>query len=225
MAGIAEELSQLVELQKQGVLTPEEFEQQKARLLRGGDAVAAPAPVMMASNRGVVIAAVALLVVVVALAGAYAGGLFGRSHTGSATPMVASKADTAAPGPTIPGPSATPEFGSVMDDAHRYSTGDAVPAATILAAFKADPVAAKAQYGHPINVSTTVLKISGSNDAMRIDSGDPNLRAFFDAIPGATFDRGLIGQRVVGSCQAPSYLNVDGEQMLTFDHCTVKAAN
>lgn len=130
MAGTSEELARLAQLRDQGVLTEEEFQAQKAAVLRGTDqpttAPTAPAKKTVGAKGCVVIAAIIVVLIVIG-AIASGGGGSGASSTDSAKPAV----------PPI-----------------------AVTATELFEAYEANEAAAQEQYGkRPLLVSGTVKAI------------------------------------------------------------------
>lgn len=112
MTNVSEELARLAQLRDQGVLTSEEFEQQKAAVLRGdhpaSPAAETPAPGKKSIGKGCVIAIVVIVVILIII------GLIGGNSadtaveppsTGAATEVTgaAAAADPAAPALTMEG--------------------------------------------------------------------------------------------------------------------------
>jgi hypothetical protein len=106
MAGIADDIAQLAALRDQGVITQDEFEQQKARLLNGGEKAQTtepPIPARKKSKAGkgclIVVGILFLLIIIGAIAG---GG--GKNNT-VAAPGAGGSETTAAAADAKPEPS------------------------------------------------------------------------------------------------------------------------
>ena len=165
-----------------------------------------------------------MVLLVAVLAGgaflAYRNGLFGSARTSGVATTFPAGPGAAGTAPTAsaqnPGSAGTTTPTGV---ANTGAGTDAIPVTSILAAFKANPAGAAAQYPARIKIRGLVQKVNGSGDAMRFDGGDPSIRVLVDMEPGITFDRALIGQVVTLECQTPSYPTIDDETFLSIGQC------
>lgn len=118
MANVSEELARLAQLRDQGVLTSEEFEQQKAAVLRGdhpaSPAAETPAPGKKSMGKGCVIAIVAIVVILIII------GLIGGNSANNVVQPPTTGAATEVTGAAAEGPAAP---ALTMDGYNRIKTG------------------------------------------------------------------------------------------------------
>ncbi|WP_375397512.1 SHOCT domain-containing protein [uncultured Sphingomonas sp.] len=215
MADIVDELTRLAGLRDQGILTPAEFDKEKALLLqREGGAVAAmsaaaspvpPAGAPIAAARKSTIWNYAIPVFVVLFIVVY---YFARMDFSTSRILSSLKPGMIAAG------------GNGTTRSLAASGGGAVSVPVILAAYKADQAGATARYGRSVLISALVNKVSDSGTTARIDVGDMPVFAVMDAQD--RFDQSITGRTVIARCAQSAYGLQGSDATLTFERCVVQ---